>query len=325
MEPGDPNCENRNVDRTKPSAAGEDDDEHLELFGEVALARHLTTAACHDLELLLSSRGVPHRSVETSRGIALLTPTRYASKARRELARYRSENHDWPPPHDTLEPLTQGEAIIAILAGLLLSAYAVQSSRFLGFDWVKLGAAHGALIRDGAIERLFTPLLLHADIVHLASNLCFGALLLAALAQVVGSGSSLLLAVLAGAFGNVFTVFIHEPTFRAIGFSGAVFGALGALVGVRVASRNRMRWSKLQRFAPAFAALFLFSLFGIGDEQTDVLGHVGGLLGGFAIGIAYERFGLRHEAGEGRAVTELVSGCIALALLVVPWMVALAR
>jgi membrane associated rhomboid family serine protease len=138
-------------------------------------------------------------------------------------------------------------------------------------------------VAAGEWWRLFTATWLHADISHLASNAGFGFLLLALALGRHGTGAGLLAALLAGAAGNLFSMFIHGSVHQGLGASGVVMGALGLLAtqtrGLMgpAASRGRVMLTTLA------AAVLLFVLLGLSPE-SDVAAHVGGFIAGLLFG-----------------------------------------
>lgn len=70
----------------------------------------------------------------------------------------------------------------------------------------------------------------------------FGALFLILLARCVGPGSAVLLALLGGAAGNALTVPLRPGAFTSLGFSSALFAAIGGLAGAM--ARRERHWRK---------------------------------------------------------------------------------
>src|SRR6185295_492432 len=83
--------------------------------------------------------------------------------------------------------------------------------------------------------RLFTAQLLHADLLHFATNAVFGFLLLGLAMGRYGNGVALLATFLAGAGGNIVSWLVYGASFRGLGASGMVMGALGLLAAQSVA------------------------------------------------------------------------------------------
>jgi len=70
--------------------------------------------------------------------------------------------------------------------------------------------------------------------------------------------------------------------------------------------------------APVFAAIALFAYTGIGDEQTDIFGHLFGLLSGLCGGIVVAHFDARRLGRIG----QFLSGAAAFGIVVAAWWLA---
>lgn len=146
-------------------------------------------------------------------------------------------------------------------------------------------ASSQAIFEHGEWWRPFTALFLHADLMHLLSNIASGVLFGTWVCRALGPwlGWSLILA--AGTLGNALNSAsrINEP-FSSLGASTAVFGALGILTGFAVfqAIRDRSSPKNFRHLIPLGGGLVLLSWMGAGsDPRTDVGGH----LCGFALGV----------------------------------------
>lgn len=185
------------------------------------------------------------------------------------------------------------------------------------------GLMDSAAIYDGAWWRLFTATQLHGDLVHLATNATTGFLLLGLVMGAFGTGWGLLAAFLAGVGGNLAGLVLLPETHRSLGASGMVMGALGILTGESVAVL-REGVAPRRVIGRALAGGFLLLvLWGFSpDPRTDVVAHVGGFLGGIAIGGVMSWL----PAGWLRSVRlNLLAGAAVAALVTVTWWLALRR
>ena len=154
---------------------------------------------------------------------------------------------------------------------------------------VSLGQADAlAMIDGGEWWRAVTALTLHADIVHLVSNLVAGLGFAFFVCRFFGAPAGWFLVLLSGAAGNALNAAVYYPEAHySIGASTAVFGALGLLTGVglwaAVSAPERMmilpRW-----LIPSFGGLTLLGLFGLGEGNVDVAAHISGFLCGVVFG-----------------------------------------
>jgi len=138
-------------------------------------------------------------------------------------------------------------------------------------------------VRSGEWWRIFTAMLLHGDIAHLASNVTLGVVLLGLTMGRFGSGLGLLVTYLAGAVGNLAGLMAYSNHHLGVGASGMVMAALGMLAAQSVAllRRHPISWKYVIRAVAA--GIMLFVLFGLNPE-TDVVAHFGGFLSGLVLG-----------------------------------------
>jgi rhomboid protease GluP len=131
---------------------------------------------------------------------------------------------------------------------------------------------------------MFTALSLHADPLHLMSNLASGVIFGIFVAQILGSGVAWLTILLAGALGNALNALVQSPEHTAIGASTAIFGALGILSGYMRRSRVVPWRGGLRRWAPLGAGIMLLAFLGFSGERTDIGAHVAGFAMGGVMG-----------------------------------------
>jgi membrane associated rhomboid family serine protease len=124
---------------------------------------------------VLEALGIPNGNATAQGEYVVLVPAEDAARARAELDRYVRENRDRPLRDDA--PSTMGWSIGASLvyAFALVAFDVARRQESLGVDWRSAGLASAGMIRDGAWWRAVTALTVHADLLHLASNLAFGA------------------------------------------------------------------------------------------------------------------------------------------------------
>ena len=175
-----------------------------------------------------------------------------------------------------------------------------------------------AALASGEWWRIFTAEVLHADLLHFATNAVFGLLLLGLAMGRYGAGVGLLAAYLAGAGGNVVSWLLHSETHRALGASGVVMGALGLLVPQSVTSLRGNPRALHLAFSGLTGGVLLFVLLGL-SPGTDVAAHFGGFAAGAFIGFW---LALVPRLEQRRWVNWL-AGIILAALVIWPWLLAL--
>lgn len=147
------------------------------------------------------------------------------------------------------------------------------------------------LIQQGQFWRLITPVLLHGSILHIAFNMYALYVLGPGLERFYGHMRFLLLYLVAGFVGYVFS-FIFSPA-NSLGASTAVFGIVAAQ-GVFI-YRNRFLFGRQARYTLInIVGIVIVNLILGLNPGIDNWGHVGGLVGGLAFAwIAGPLFKLR--------------------------------
>ncbi|OGT97620.1 MAG: rhomboid family intramembrane serine protease, partial [Geobacteraceae bacterium GWC2_48_7] len=233
--------------------------------------------------LVLHARAIPCKIVQEGNGFMLLTQPEFLETAIKELRLFEEENCNWPLPSPSDPP--QFVNLISTLSILLLLATfhnIVQlESNFLNFnriEWISLGSANAGKIMNGEWWRTVTALTLHADSLHLVSNLLIGGLFVMLVCAELGSGPAWLLLLASGALGNFLNAVIHPPAHTSLGASTALFGAVGILAafGITRYRRHLLR----QRILPLAAALALLAILGTEGEKTDLGAHLLGFVSG---------------------------------------------
>ncbi|HEU5060908.1 MAG TPA: rhomboid family intramembrane serine protease [Kofleriaceae bacterium] len=149
------------------------------------------------------------------------------------------------------------------------------------------GGNFGPVTLDGEQWRLFTSMFLHYGAIHIAMNLIglvdggrhvermYGPVGFAALYLVAGLAGSLASALRGGAISA--------------GASGAVFGVFGAFGAFLLLHRQRLDRAEVSKQARGLLIFLAYNmLFGFTTPGIDMAAHVGGLLAGFAVGLALE-------------------------------------
>jgi len=274
--------------------------------------------------LVLEARSVPCRLERDGRDWCLLVPANHLDRAREELRLFEEENREWPPAPPPARPLA--ENTLSTLSTLVLLAtfhnltqLDVTLPVFSQPDWVGLGNAQAAKILDGQWWRLVTALTLHADSLHLVSNLAIGGIFVVFLCHELGSGLAWSLLLGAGALGNLANAYAQSPNHSSVGASTAVFGAVGilaALTLVRYRQRLQRRWP-----LPVASALALLALLGTEGKNTDLGAHLFGFLFGVGLGLMTEYL-LGRYGRPGRLLNALLA-LLSAVVVVAAWWAAL--
>jgi membrane associated rhomboid family serine protease len=200
------------------------------------------------------------------------------------------------------------------LIGVNLAVYAITAVQGSGINYPggKLFSnwlLAGILLRHGDWWRMVTAMFLHGSILHIALNMFALWVIGGPVEQYLGRMRYVLLyfvSGLAGSAGALFGVSMLTPT---VGASGAIFGILGAMLIIEwnVTGRlagNAMTWIVLN-------LVFNFA-YNRGGGNISIGGHIGGLIGGILITLAYANFG-RGRSMYGRISVPAVATLVGVA------------
>jgi rhomboid protease GluP len=122
-----------------------------------------------------------------------------------------------------------------------------------------------------------------------------------------------------GALGNWVNAWAHHALHRSVGFSTAVFGAIGLLGGLAYVQRRTRSNSRLPAWTALAGSLALLALLGTGGARTDLFAHLFGALAGVGLGllVGFSRFRPQSATGQwfaGLSSAAAVAGAWFLAL-----------
>jgi len=301
--------------------------------------RAATREIADEHALVLEALGLPWGSASADGAYVLLVRVEDAERARLELAKYLGENRARPAAPAFAHELSWSVGAAAAYVVLLLACDVAARRGLFGLDWWGAGSASARLIRAGAWWRSVTALGLHADALHLAGNLTFGAAFGVMLGQSVGWGMAWFVFVATGGIGNALNAWLQAPSHTSIGASTAVFGILGAQVAHDWSRRKELQSNLFRRWAPlAIGAALLAWLGGDGRAidpssfpkpsfdfenglpRIDVAAHVLGFGAGLVLGglIGWKRLRFRPKPA-----TQAVLAVLALGLFTLAWCLAL--
>jgi rhomboid protease GluP len=195
---------------------------------------------------------------------------------------YREEPPQPPAPEQKVSvrmPFSRPYVTYTLLAlNIIIFLLQAAGEFWFGFDVIAgLGLKVNELIRQGQYWRLFTPMFLHGSILHLGFNMYALYIFGPGLERYYRHGRFLLLFLLGGFAGNVFSfMFSASPS---LGSSTAIFGLLGA-EGVFL-YHNQKVFGGVARRALTNIIIIALVNFMIGlSPGIDNWGHMGGLIGG---------------------------------------------
>ena len=153
---------------------------------------------------------------------------------------------------------------------------------------INWGTNFGPRTLNGEWWRLFTAMFLHFGLVHLALNMWVLWSLGQLTEKLFGSAYFLVLYVFAGLCGSLFSLYWH-PYVNSAGASGAIFGVMGGMFAFMVKPATRIPASIAAAQRNSALIFIAYNLFNGLRAGIDNAAHIGGLLGGFAMGWALAR------------------------------------
>ena len=195
-----------------------------------------------------------------------------------------------------------GVNVLVFLVNLAQGASLGANGGALFDRWLLFGPA----VADGDWWRLITSAFLHGNLLHIGINMVMLWWIGAPVELAIGHARFLalyLVSALAGAAG----VLLLSPEGLTVGASGAIFGILGAALVF-----ERQRHYVLGGSALTIVVLNLVFTFAV--PNVSIGSHVGGLVGGAAVGLALSRLGRGHPI-YGRPGLAGVLGIAAVAVV----------
>jgi rhomboid protease GluP len=233
------------------------------------------------LSLVLSAVGIEHWQ-DPSTGHLLVTGEA-ALAAQFHLDQYRRENRDWPPPSPVYQKVPSQAQPTLIALVLLALFYGHTGPWSLANPWFAHGAVDSvAILERGEWWRLLTALTLHADLTHLLGNCLLGGLAVHLLCETLGYGLAWILLVLSGTVGNFCNIALRQQAHLSVGFSTAVFAAIGLLAGLQLGRATPRSYRTV--LIPLGSGAALLAMLGSEGVRTDLGAHFFGCMIGLGVG-----------------------------------------
>jgi rhomboid protease GluP len=198
-----------------------------------------------------------------------------------------------PPPTDDKGPqagtpvfptkikLPDVKPVVAyLLIGVTILVFILQyvGDFFFRMDYLVLfGAKVNQKIVEGELWRLFTPIFLHGSILHIVFNMYALHILGPRLERYYGHWRFLVLYLISGFGGNVFSLMFTEAP--SLGSSTAIFGLIGAQ-GVFYYHNRKLFGAAVRQALNGIITIAVVNLIIGLSPGIDNWGHIGGLLGG---------------------------------------------
>lgn len=297
----------------------------VDFHGPEYMGRQLPAPGTRQMELLrlvLDSRDIPYIITGHGSQMRAFVPAMFETLARTELADVASEK---TPPPQAVEPRHNAHWAMLVMLflifwhGLTMGWWPLPLEHVPDPDyWRMCGRLDVSAVRAGEWWRTATALTLHADSLHLFSNVLFGTPFLLLLARRLGLGLTVAATLVSGMLGNAMNVLYRDPGYASLGFSTAMFAMVGLLCADIVVRTPVRGFRRL--VLPVAASMAFLAMLGSEGQNTDYAAHIFGLLSGFLVGPAVS-FAVRHD-GISRSL-ECLLGCAAPLFLLLCWKLAL--
>ena len=170
----------------------------------------------------------------------------------------------------------------------------------------KLGGNNILYLKAGQIWRLITHMFLHVGLVHLLLNMYSLYVLGIQTENFIGKWKTLVIFIISGICGGLFSSIVNEINIISVGASGAIFGIAGALVYFGYHYRTYLATALRNQIIPI---IVLNLLFGFMTTGIDNAAHIGGLIGGILCAMS---LGIDNKSKSN----ERIHGTICLILLI---------
>ncbi len=184
------------------------------------------------------------------------------------------------------ESRTRGPSLLIflIVANVLIFAAGSFMKLRTGTDpLVNFGIQDNAKIFAGEWWRLITSMFLHADIMHLVSNMLFLFMLGRTLNRYYTNLQLWLIYFFGGIAGNLLGLAFSDAL--SLGASGAIMGLGGALLYRMTLGKNAKEFRRTGNFSWLATSVIFNLAYGLFNPGIDNYGHFGGFFGGFIVAL----------------------------------------
>lgn len=170
--------------------------------------------------------------------------------------------------------ITYALIVLNIMVYLFMTLYDVDGTYFYAL------ANNYEFVQNGQIYRLLTSMFLHSDIIHIACNMYALYILGPQVERYYGKTKFLLIYLLSGLLGSIFSCAFMSADTISIGASGAIFGLLGSIAYFTYYYRATLQGLLRSQVVPV---ILLNLAIGFMVPGIDISGHIGGLIGGVLV------------------------------------------
>lgn len=161
------------------------------------------------------------------------------------------------------------------------------------------------LVQNGEFYRLFTCMFVHADIMHILFNMIALYSIGPVVERYYGKSKFLLIYLVSGLLGSIFSGVFMTANSISIGASGAIFGLLGSICYFTYYYRATLQGILRGSIMPV---IIINLVIGLISSSIDLSAHIGGLLGGILVSMAI-------GIGDKHRKSDQINGLIVLVLM----------
>ena len=163
------------------------------------------------------------------------------------------------------------------------------------------------LVQNGEFYRLFTCMFVHADILHILFNMIALYSIGPVVERYYGKSKFLLIYLVSGLLGSIFSGVFMTADSISIGASGAIFGLLGSICYFTYYYRATLQGILRSSIMPV---IIINLVIGFLSTSIDLSAHIGGLIGGILISMAI-------GIGDKHRKSDQINGLVVLVLMAV--------
>lgn len=257
--------------------------------------------------LVLSSSDIAYHVRQGKHGWEVYVRDTAYAEALDVIEQYLSENPDDHFVEET-HSFEYGKTFSGVWVSLVLVVFHVAIAiSHVSEAFVKTYGLDAYHVLHGELYRTVTSLMIHADTVHLASNVLGIAVFGTAVCQIMGPGVGWLMILVTGIMGNLMNAFLYKSHHLSIGSSTAVFGGIGILAGYQFVRKLGLAGGRTKAWLPLAGGLAFLAFLGAG-KHSDLTAHLFGFLVGIVVGVLYG-FVATRPGGK------VCQGCSLLAVL----------
>lgn len=163
------------------------------------------------------------------------------------------------------------------------------------------------LVQNGEFYRLLTCMFVHADILHILFNMIALYSIGPVVERYYGKSKFLLIYLISGLLGSIFSGVFMTANSISIGASGAIFGLLGSICYFTYYYRATLQGILRGSIMPV---IIINLVIGFLSSSIDLSAHIGGLIGGILISMAI-------GIGDKHRKSDQINGLVVLVLMAV--------